>query len=293
MKFFKNIWMLAAFVIALSAMFSCQKMYRPELGELILDPEPPPYEPLKSYFQFEGNLADDGEMDLSGTSVNTSYVEGVKGQALKFGTGGYLLLPVVGDTVRYPNEFVGLPADSVVSLGSFTVAFWTNVAGPVEGGAQGAFSISKKTTFWGNLDIFFENNNAPDEAFLKVHLYNTNAPNGVGEEWAEVRIPGALNKWTHYAVTYEASSSSLSIYADGTPTAIHNRILAGGNYGRIAFSDFNGMVIGNHHFQTTPSLTNHGPQSWASELKGPIDNFRLYNRALSTAELAALVAAKN
>ena len=39
--------------------------------------------------------------------------------------------------------------------------------------------------------------------------------NGNGEEWTEVKIPGALNKWTHIAVTYNETNSQLTIYADG------------------------------------------------------------------------------
>ncbi len=288
MKLLKPIACIALLAVVAGTLFSCQKMYRPELGEIMYDPEPPPYEPLKSFFNFDGNLNDAGENDLTGTPVNTRFVAGVKGEAIAFDAGGYLLLPVVGDTVRYPNEIVGLPADSIAALGSLTVAFWMNVPGPVQGGAQGVFSISNRNLFWGNFDIFLENFDGGDEAFLKVHMFNTNAPNGVGEQWNEVKIPGALNKWTHIAVTYDANTSSFTIYADGTPTAINNKILDGGNYGRLAFKDFNGMVIGNHHFQTTPSLTNHGPQSWASQVKGPIDNFRLYNRALTASEINAL-----
>lgn len=271
---------------------SCQKLHRPELGEIIQDPTPPPYNALKNYWQFENNPNDEGESKLSVTSKNISYVAGISGQAVKIGADGYILLKAVGDTVKYPNEFVALPADTLRNLGSFTVSFWMNVPGPVQGGAQGVFAISHKTQFWGNLEIFLENwSNAadPSEAFLKIHMFNAGVATGNGEQWNEPKIPGVLNKWSHIAITYDAATSEFSVIANGQPVpGFNKKVLAGGSYGKIKFNEFNGMVLGNYAFQTTPSLTNHGPETWARALNGSLDQFRLYNRALSATEVADL-----
>src|SRR5215218_9428254 len=163
---------VAGFVIA-----SCQKMERPELTELILDPDPPAYTDLKSFWGFEENLTDEGENKLTATSKNISYVEGVKGKAVKIGDGGYILMPATSDTNTYPNGYKGIPGDTLANLGSFTLAFWMNGAGPVKN-AQGLFSISHGTEFWGNLDLFLESDDNPadqSEAFLKVHMFNARA----------------------------------------------------------------------------------------------------------------------
>jgi hypothetical protein len=277
---------------------SCQKMDRPELTELILDPEPPPYTDLKDFWSFENSLTDAGESKLTATPASITYVAGVTGQAAKIGTGGYILLKGVGDTVVYPNGFKGVGADTLASLGSYTLSFWMNGVGPVDGGAQGLFSISNKTKFWGNLDLFLENDNNPadpSEAFLKVHMFNASAASGDGEQWNEVKIPGALNKWTHIAVTYNGATSQFSIYADGVPTTIHNKVLMNGTdpNGNLKFKDFNGMVLGTYQFQTTPSLTdNHGAEGWARSFNGALDQFRIYNRALSDAEIQSLFTSK-
>lgn len=276
-----------------TAIFSCQKFERPALN-LVLDPTPPPYESLKSFWAFENNITDQGENKLTGTVNNVSYVTGVTGQALKIGAGGYALFKAVGDKVTYPNGFTSLSVDTLVNLGSYTLAFWMNGVGPFTDGAQGLFSISNKNQFWGNLDLFLENyNNAasPNEAFLKIHMFNDNRPNG-GEQWNELKIPNVFNKWTHIAVTYNATNSQFSVYADGQPTTINNKVLDGGNYGKIKFKDFNGMVLGNHQFQTNPSLTNHGPEPWAKSFNGALDQFRIYNRALSAAEIMDLFTTK-
>lgn len=264
-----------AFVLVISA---CQKMDRPELGELILDPPPPPYSTLKNFFAFDGNAGDSGQFRMTTKDKNISYVEGINGQAVKIGDGGYVLQQAVNDSIKTP--------------GSFTLSFWMNGVGPVVGGAQGLFAISKSTEFWGNLELFLENNDNGDEAFLKVHMFNANASDGKGEEWNETKIAGALNKWTHIAVTYNAANSQFSIYADGQPTAIHNKVLGGGSYGSLKFNDVNGMVIGTYAFQTDPSLTNHGPEDWARSFNGALDQFRFYNVALSDAEITALFDSK-
>lgn len=259
--------LLVAFAIA-----SCQKMERPELKELVLDPPPPPYSPLKSFWAFDGNVGDSGQERSSATATNVTFIDGVNGQAAKIGEDGYVLVKSVSDSIK--------------NLGSFTLAFWMNGVGPVNG-AQGLFSISNSNQFWGNLDLFLESDDNGSEGFLKVHMFNDAAANG-GEEWTEVKIPNALNKWTHIAVVYDSSNSQLSIYADGAPTSIANKVLGGGNYGAIKYKDVNGLVVGTYQFQTSPSLTNHGPEDWANSFNGALDQFRLYNRPLSAAEVQNL-----
>lgn len=278
----------------ITLVFSCQKFDRPELV-IIPDPLPPAYNALKTNMQFDGNANDEGENKLKSTAVATSYTAGVSGQAIKFDAGGYLLLKAIGDTVRQPNEFVSLPADTLRNLGSFTVSFWLNGAGPGTAGAQGLFAFSHKTQFWGNLEVFLENwANAldPTEAFLKIHMLNGNSTTNNGEEWTELKIPGIFNKWSQIAITYDAATSELTVYANGTATTVNKKKLGGGNYGKIKFNEFNGLVIGSFQFQTNPSLSNHGPETWAKSFNGAIDAFRIYNRSLAASEITELYTTK-
>lgn len=253
----------------------CQKMERPELKELILDPPPPPYSILKNYWSFDdGNLRDTGQYRAVTTGKNITFVSGISGQAAKIGTDGYIVITTLKDSIKTP--------------GSFTLAFWMNGVGPVQGGAQGLFAISHRTEFWGNLELFLENLNNGSEAFLKIHMFNSGAPDGKGEQWNDVKIANGLNKWTHIAVTYDAASSKFSIYADGQPTSVNQKVLDGGNYGPIKFKEVGGMVIGSFAFQTDPSLTNHGPESWAKSFNGAMDQVRFYNVALSASAVNEL-----
>lgn len=279
MKLNNKLAIQALFLLTVVMAFSaCQKMDKPGLDNLIFDPPPPPYSPLKHWWSFEDNIGDSGQYRSKPTSKNISYVTGVTGKAVQIGTGGYFLVSNVNDSLK--------------TLGSFTLSFWMNGVGPVQNGAQGLFSLSNKNQFWGNIDLFLENLNEGATAFLKVHMFNTNASDGKGEEWNEVKIPNALNKWTHIAITYNAANSQFSIYADGQPTAINQKVLGGGNYGALKFQDVNGMVVGTYQFQTSPSLTNHGPEDWAKSFNGALDQFRLYNIPLTAAQVTELYNSK-
>jgi hypothetical protein len=141
--------------------------------------------------------------------------------------------------------------------------------------------------------MFLENHNNGDEAFLKLHMFNANAPDGKGENWIEVKIPDALNKWTHIAVTYDETNSQLTIYADGEPTEVNQKVLSGGNYGPLEFENVVGMAIGTWAFETTPTLASHGQEDWAKSFKGSLDQFRIYTKALTTAEVNNLYTKKH
>ncbi len=272
MNFKYKIAKYTVLLVAIGLGFSaCQKLERPQLKELILDPPPPPYSILKSYWAFENDTRDTGQYRAITVANNITFTTGVAGQAAKVGADGYMLVTKINDSLKTP--------------GSLTIAFWMNGVGPVQGGAQGLFAISNSTQFWGNMEMFLENLNNGSEAFLKVHMFNSGAADGIGEQWNEVKIANGLDKWTHIAVTYDASNSQITIYADGQPTVIDHKILDGGNYGPLKFKDVSGLVLGSFAFQTNPSLSNHGPETWAKSFNGSLDQFRIYNVALSAAEI--------
>lgn len=269
----------ALFVLVLLSLAGCQKFDRPGLDNLIFDPPPPPYSILKSFWAFEDNVGDSGQYRVKPKAEAITYETGVNGKAAHIGNDGYISSAILNDSLKTP--------------GNFTVAFWMKGVGPVQGGAQGLFAISNNTEFWGNFEMFLENLNNGSEAFLKVHLFNSSASDQKGEVWKEIKIPNFLDKWSHVAVTYSAADSKLSIYADGQPTAINGEVLDGGNYGPLVWKNVGGIVLGTFAFQTDPSLTNHGPESWAKSFNGSLDQFRIYNVTLSAAQVNQLYTSKD
>lgn len=270
-------------------LISCQKMNRPALGDYPEDPKPPELQILgaKSYWPFDGTARDTGEFKLQSTLKSISFVPGVTavpdvtgGEAAQIGDKGYIMITNLPDALKSP--------------GSFTVAFWMNGAkGPVAGGAQGIFAVSNANQFWGNLEIFLENYNDaadPNAVFMKIHLFNANVSGG-GEIWLQnddVKLKNVLNKWTHIALTYDGTTSKVSLYKDGVVTGVNGTELGGGTYGNINWNDVGGIAIGSFAFQTDPSLTNHGPETWAKSFNGALDQFRVYTKALTAAEVKNL-----
>lgn len=289
----KRFFALYPCVFAISAMLicaaSCQKMERPPLGDYPTDPPPPALQILESqgYWPFDGSLRDTGALKIHTEGQKVSFVPGVTvvpevtgGEAVSVADGGYVIVTDVPDALKNP--------------GSFSVAFWMKGAtGPVDGGAQGLFSIANSNEFWGNLEIFLENYKNPDDqnaAFIKMHLYNANISGG-GEAWVdhpELRLKDVLGKWTHIAVVYDGATSKMTVYKDGVATGFKEEPIGGGNYGNIKWNNVSGFTIGNFSFQTTPSLTNHGPEGWAKNFNGALDQFRIYTKPLTAAEVKNL-----
>ncbi len=288
MKFNKRLVLAIGFIMAFGLILtSCQKLDRPVLKELILDPPPPTLTLMgsKSYWHFNGNARDTGEYRMATTTQAVSFVPGVtEGDAAQIGTGGYIASTPVAAGLKTP--------------GSLTVAFWMKgAAGPVQGGAQGLFAISSSTQFWGNVEIFLENYSDPADAnavFMKIHLLNANVTGG-GEEWLQnddVKLKNVLGKWTHIALVYDAATSKVTLYKDGVATGINNKVLGGGNYGNLKFDNATGVVLGSFAFQTTPSFASHGNETWAKSFNGALDQFRIFTTPLSPAEINNLFTKK-
>ncbi|MEO6915229.1 MAG: hypothetical protein ABI151_05800, partial [Chitinophagaceae bacterium] len=81
------------------------------------------------------------------------------------------------------------------------------------------------------------------------------------------------------------------IIANGV--TVTNTIIQAGAYGPLGFADAGGMVLGAFQFMTTPSLTtSHGAEPWAKNFPGMMDQFRIYNMALTDAEVNTLYTTK-
>ena len=75
--------------------------------------------------------------------------------------------------------------NNMPTIGDLTVAFWMRTTKNTS--AQGLFSIPNSIKFWGNFDIFLENNNSETQAFFKVHIFNQTAKEN-DERWVEAKI---------------------------------------------------------------------------------------------------------
>jgi len=231
---------------------------------------------LAGYWAFNESLIDSVSSALA-TNSGTSFVNGFigKGLSLNVANKSYILIN---------------PTPAITSgLQSFTVSFWVN---PVFmdansdnkiDGILGFVNLSNVNNFWGNIDWFVENESNPNAAKVVVHITG-----GSGETWInKSNFNGLFGKWTNHTITYDASTSMLTYYINGS-VAVPATTTAW--TGPVSFANSGAWVFGCVHFQTNPSLTSgSGSQSWASYLTGTLDEVRIYNAALTAVEVNSLV----
>jgi hypothetical protein len=208
----------------------------------------------------------DSVSGAAGTNAGTSFTAGIKGQAMQGANNSYVTFT---------------PGAAITGMKSFTITQWVN--SPLNtAGIVGLTNLNKSDAFWGNIDIFFENGGTATNTVLKLHFTN----NGVDAWLGNYNIANRWNTWMNVAVTYDQVTSTFKVFVDGSKIA--TTVQAG--YGPVTFTNANKIIFGAVHFQTTPSSTTAtGSQPWASYLMGQLDEVRIYNKALTEAEVNSLV----
>lgn len=217
---------------------------------------------LVAYWAFNGGLTD-SVSGTAGTNAGTSFSSGFKGQALQGADSAYAL---------------ATPSDAVKSMTAYTVSFWVNT--PQNTGATGLVSLGNTQDFWGNINVFFENDGTSTKARFKTIFEDSGQVNDNGIQDVE----NGFNNWVQYLVTYDGAGTIKS-YVNGSMAAA--KTIAGG--GPIRFINVGPIVFGTLHFMTKPSSTSGSvSQDWAGYLTGKLDEVRIYNKALTELEISAL-----
>jgi len=249
---------------------------------------------LKTYFDFNSSITTDSLGSLSGKSVgNAALGTGVSGKGYQGAAGSYVVFNNAG-----PGP----------DLQSYTITFW--MKSPKVGNlARGIFAFNNPTDFWGSLDIYLNtpNNTDPngDTLVFRVHMTNQSGVPYAGY-FLTSKVPNAIDTWTHMVVTYDAASSVINFYQNGKAIGISGvagtigyvvgPFVPGDDptkvpetpWGPLLFKT-TAAVLGTWQFQTNPSLTGSATaQTWAESYTGGLDNFRIYNKALSSTEVSAL-----
>ena len=264
--------------MGLSVVFAqCQKMDRPELAADFPKDTNPPGGPLKFYAAFDGGEVDSIRATF-GSPVNANWSQGVSGQAYKGGATSY---------IKYPS------ANDFRNATSFTYSFWFKSPNPPAGiGAQFVFAQATSTDIWTKSDIFLlmEDGGQSNNGLGAFKFY-------ILDQWLEFvgdhRIPVLNDQWHHFAFVYDETTSKLTTYVDGA--ALTNLpsnktdVKNGGNpRGAVNLKNSTGLVIGgpgHHHTGATPD-------GWMANFRGELDQFRVYSRPLSAAEVGELFTKK-
>ncbi len=270
-----NFIFFAAFVLLAA---SCQKMERPALADYVKDANAPGG-PLKFYAAFNGtstdplrNAVDSIRANFAATN-NLQSVAGISGKAMK---------GVDGKSITYlsPNDFK--------QSKSFSIALWMKNAAAV-GRTEFVFSlVDEAAGYWHNSGLFLlVENQTPVKTTMKL---------AVMDQWLEGDFNKPLfdDQWHHIVYSYDQVTSKMTYYFDGAlvtgMTATQTDVKNGGSpRGPVDFSNTNKLILGgwNKH-----GGANGPTDGWISSYSGAMDQFRLYSKALSAAEVTDLYANK-
>ncbi|MBL7740934.1 MAG: LamG domain-containing protein [Chitinophagaceae bacterium] len=275
---------IAFLIVAAGAVFaSCQKMDKPSWTDYPEDANPPGG-PLKFYVAFDGSTANplmnavDSIRATFPSDNPLGFVDGVKGKAMK------------GENKKFikyskPNDWVTLSQ-------SFTISFWEKHDGQTKNnagtnGPEYAMSFKSTNGHWSGASflLFLEGNNAA--CAIKTMLVDKNNADGWMTWEGGSTIAGLMdNNWHHIVITYNAASSTMMLYVDGVANA---NLRTWGTHGAINMSNAN---ISEVRVGSGPG-TSYDSDDWlSSSWKGGLDQFRMYDKVLSAAEIQALFTGK-
>lgn len=285
---YKNIVTKYCSVLAVAAVItSCQKMDRPVLGDYPKDANPPGG-PLKFYVAFDGttadpvfNAVDSIRADFPANNPLTA-TTGISGQGVQ---------GVDQQAILYPS------ANDFAKSTSFTIAFWEKNSVPTGGSPQFVFSLASKD-YWHQSALFMLVDH--DGAGSTVDSAATSLV--IQDNWfvahGTERLPGHIlnGDWHQIVITYDETTSRITYYVDGAKAtnvsaASSTWLTDGAPHGPINFADTYGFVLGgwNKH----ANLGNGAPtDAWIQSWQGSLDQFRLYNVALTDTEVQELYNSK-
>lgn len=273
-KIFKSAIFILVFFVAAAG---CKKLARPALGTYPVDANPPGG-PLKFYVAFNGtstnplmNAVDSIRANFPSDNPLTS-IAGISGKAIQ------------GDGVKVV-KYAGCN-DFLSTAKSFTVACWEKRNGAPQGNAAFFFNVPSSNGYWAKSSMFglFDWGTTNDLAIIKVDVVDAN----MGDNWFQwqgsTRVSGIMdNNWHHIAFVYDAGTSVMTLYVDGVANPNTQNWGSHGSANMDA-SKATGFDIGGNS-----GIHDLG---WGQSWEGGLDQFRLYSKALSAAEVSALYTGK-
>jgi hypothetical protein len=268
---------------------SCQKSTRPALGDYPKDANPPGG-PLKFYAAFDGttsntlmNAVDSIRAAFPSDNPFTS-ITGISGHAMQ-GDGKTF--------IKYASANDFSSHDS-----SFTVAFWEKRNGIPNGNAAFVFTIPSANNQWGkygfSMFALFDWGtwSPPTKAKIKFYMVDDNCKCDNWFTWDSTKYISGKdtvqtdfvanvqdNNWHQIVFVYDATSSAMTLYVDGSPNA---DVLQWWNHGNKVT---NASQIQELDLGGNANIPNLG---WGQNWDGGIDQFRFYGRALSASDVKAL-----
>lgn len=246
---------------------------------------------LKAYWPLNG----DGKESISNTAptttVATTYVTGVKGQAASFSS-GYMAYPSI-TALNTTSGSVSISCWAFLSNNKVNPAA-VSTTSPI-------FSLTRTGEVFGNLNVMAETHGlvTSDSIQMKAIFrikkadgteFGGDAVNMIKQEswmdnahtWSANKIGG---KWAHVVYIFDGPTATNKIYVNGVKISNSAwEVRNGGAAFPLNHFTPTRPVIG--ALETVVNGTN--TDTWNAALKGKVDELRIYDKALTTAEIGAL-----
>ncbi|MCE5330746.1 MAG: LamG domain-containing protein [Bacteroidales bacterium] len=271
----------AVIALSIGMLFTSCKTEEPDPYEGKTDPSTIATANLVAHFPLESAT---GAIEI-GTGITYGKLSGAgtfavgrRGNAYKGSTApGYL-------------EFnVATSANLFKSMTEYTYAAWIKCPKPTDGAAT-AFALNGGDANMGNLNFIVESGSNADSLALKSYLYNSTT-NWKGQDFYLHNKAFLSDKWVHIVSSYNKATSTMTYYANGVLVKTQIKYADGEvggvqpKLGALTFgSDMTKLDIG-----AWPKLAaGTATDSWMVYYPGLIDEIRIYNKALTDAEVKAL-----
>jgi hypothetical protein len=221
---------------------------------------------LVAYWGFNGSYIDSVSKVLGTPNhpAALSFVTGAIGQAIQVKSPGYV------------NSNI---TNTVAALGSFTMVCWIQQPASLSSGPTTymPFSLNKAGYSWEQTKFFmlFDRADNATNTYGKICLMDQWFDKG--QVWPKM-LDG---NWHQMTISFDAVSGALRVYIDGT-------LLSQSSTASFApqtnFSGADSFTLGG------PDDATNAANGWMNALSGNLDEFRIFNKVLSSTEVSALYA---
>lgn len=200
----------------------------------------------------------------------------------------------MGSTSEAYLEYNLTAGNPLLSLDEYTLSAWIKTPATTSGAAK-MFSVNGGDSFMGNLVLMQESRELGDSVDMKMYLYDNESPDWKGQEIREQKPPFLNDKWFHLVAIYRKSTSTMEYFANGV--FVTKSVKYAGPVPNVGDQPLLGAIklkndMTKIHFGAWAQQIAGTPEGWMSYYKGMLDEFRIYNKALSQAEITSLYEAE-
>lgn len=170
------------------------------------------------------------------------------------------------------DDYIELPDESAFDLTSFTMSFWIKI--PTLPASEGPYTSNpgewvffSKGPMWGNYRLYVKRWGGSSDGAIIYHHTHAGGSYTSGSFTSPATISASAYSWRQVTITFDGT---LKIYLNGSPLQTETSV-------PIPLTNNDPVLIGN------------APDGEANDLfTGQMNSFRVYSRALTATEVAAL-----